>query len=192
MVSKGDFIYRGDHLICPHGKLIRRSAFMRRDRATSMWRIRKTANPVLSEPGACHPTRNEGMWPCVYHPLLLRVRERNQTAEYRRKRKRRKTIAEGTFASLDRPGWARSRLRGLWKVDCEGYMAGLAHNVLNAVCRLRDDAGPTGPLEPRAMDPVLLAGPKASPKESRMPANPAQLHGISTTGGPHMKVVSTL
>lgn len=128
----------------------------------------------------------------VYHPLLLRVRERNQTAEYRRERKRRKTIAEGTFASLDRLGWARSRLRGLRKVDCEGYMAGLAHNVLKAVCRLRDDAGPTGPLEPRAVDPVPPAGPKASPKESRMPANPAQLHGISTTGGPHMKVVSTL
>ena len=52
MVSKGDFIYRGDHLICPSGKLLRRSAFMRRDRATSTWHIRKTANSVLSKPGA--------------------------------------------------------------------------------------------------------------------------------------------
>ena len=76
----------------------------------------------------------------MYHPLLLRVRERNQTAEYRRERKRRKTITEGTFASLDRLGWARSRLRGLRKVDCEEYMAGLAHNVLKAVRRLHDDA----------------------------------------------------
>ena len=84
-----------------------------------------------------------------------------------------KPSMEGPFASLDRLGWARSRLRGLWKVDCEGYMAGLAHNVLKAVRQLRDDAGTTGPLEPRAVDPVPPAGPKASTKESRMPANPA-------------------
>ena len=33
MVSKGEFVYHGDHLICPRGKVLRRSAFMRRDRA---------------------------------------------------------------------------------------------------------------------------------------------------------------
>ena len=49
---------------------------------------------------------------------------------------RRRTIVEGIFASLDRLGWAKSRLRGLWKVDCEGFMASIAHNVLKAVRRL--------------------------------------------------------
>ena len=63
-------------------------------------------------------------------------RERNQTSEYRRERVRRQTIAEGIFASLDRLGWARSRLRGIWKFDCEGYMASFAHNVLKAVRKL--------------------------------------------------------
>ncbi len=33
MVSKEDFIYMGDHLICPQGKLLRRGALQRRDRA---------------------------------------------------------------------------------------------------------------------------------------------------------------
>ena len=33
MVSKGEFVFHGDHLICPRGKVLRRSAFMRRDRA---------------------------------------------------------------------------------------------------------------------------------------------------------------
>ena len=55
--------------------------------------------------------------------MTLLARERNHTSEYRRERVRRQTIAEGAFASLDRMGWARSRLRGLRKVDCEGYMA---------------------------------------------------------------------
>ena len=175
MVSKGDFIYYGDHLTCPQGKLLRRSAFMRRDRAYQYVAHQEDCQscPVKTR---CLPPNQKRRYVALsmYHPLLLRVRERNQTAEYRRERKRRKTIAEGTFASLDRLGWARSRLRGLRKVDCEGYMAGLAHNVLKAVRQLCDDAGPAGPLEPRATDPVAPAGPK----ESRMLANPAQPDGI--------------
>ena len=33
MVAKGGFDYRGDHLVCPQGKVLRRSAFMKRDGA---------------------------------------------------------------------------------------------------------------------------------------------------------------
>ena len=32
MVSKGGFDYRGDHLVCPEGKTLRKSAFHNRDR----------------------------------------------------------------------------------------------------------------------------------------------------------------
>ena len=56
---------------------------------------------------------------------------------------RRQTIIEGIFASLDRLGWAKSRLRGLWEVDCEGFMASIAHNVLKAIRRLAQGAQPT-------------------------------------------------
>jgi len=80
--------------------------------------------------------------------MTLLARERNQTSEYRRERVRRQTIAEGTFASLDRLGWARTRLRGLWKVNCEGYMASFAHNVLKMVRKLGRGVGPPGPLAP--------------------------------------------
>ena len=78
----------------------------------------------------------------MYYPEYLRAKERNRTEVYQRKRRRRQTIAERTFASLDRLSWARSRLRGLWKVDCEGYMAALAHNVLKMVRRLGHGVGP--------------------------------------------------
>ena len=69
----------------------------------------------------------------MYRPLHLRAKERNRTAAYRRGQKGRPIVSKGTFASLDRLGWVRSRLRGLWRVDCEGYMAALAQNVLKAV-----------------------------------------------------------
>ena len=83
------------------------------------------------------------------HPLYLRARERNRTAAFRRERRRRQTIAEGTFASLDRLGWERSRLRGLWKVDCEGYMAVLAHKVLKLVRSLSRGVGSARSIDPR-------------------------------------------
>ena len=62
--------------------------------------------------------------------------------------KRRQTTVEGAFASLDRLSWARSRLRGLWKVDCEGFMAAIAHNVLKAVRRSAKGPGHQGPSYP--------------------------------------------
>ena len=49
----------------------------------------------------------------------------------------RKAIIEGIFACQDRLGWARCKLRGLWKVDCEGFLAALAHNILKAIRKLK-------------------------------------------------------
>ena len=84
----------------------------------------------------------------IYHSVYSRARERNRSTQYQRERFRRRTIAEGIFASLDRLGWDKSRLRGLWKMDCEGYMAALAHNVLKMVRRLGLGVGPPGPVAP--------------------------------------------
>ena len=68
------------------------------------------------------------------------------SATYQEEMVIRRTTAEGVFASQDRLGWARSRLRRLRKVDCEGYMSALAHNLKKAVRRLESS---TGPPEPR-------------------------------------------
>ena len=137
MVSKGDFGYHGDHLICPQGKVLRRSAFQRRT-GTYQYVARTRDCQACPIKDACLPRRQKRRYfsLTMYHPLYLRARERNRTAAYRRERRRRQTIAEGAFASLDRLGWEKSRLRGLWKVDCEGYMAALAHNVLKMVRKL--------------------------------------------------------
>jgi hypothetical protein len=86
----------------------------------------------------------------MYHPWMLLAQQRNSTAAYRQEKNHRRTIVEGTFASLDRLGWAASRLRGLWKVDCEGYMAALAHNVLKIARRMGRGIAPHGPASPDA------------------------------------------
>ena len=56
----------------------------------------------------------------------------NSTLVYEEEIRKRKTIVEGVFACQDRLGWARCKLRGLRKVDCEGFLAALAHNILKA------------------------------------------------------------
>ena len=175
MVSTGGFDYLGHHLVCPQGKILNRGRFHNRDGVYQYVARQKDcqACPVKAD---CLPPGQKRRYIglTMYHPLHLRARERNQTAAYRREQKGRRMVSEGTFASLDRLGWARSRLRGLWRVDCEGYMAALAHNVLKAVRRLRQDTGPTAPLKPRAVthgdpatptacgEPTTFGGPPRS------------------------------
>ena len=136
MVAKSDFVYQGDHLVYPQGKVLCRSAFDQRT-GTYQYVARKRDRQAA-------PSRTPVFRLTMYHPLYLRARERNRTAAYRREGRRRQTIAEGTFASLGRLGWEKSRLRGLWKVDCEWYIAALAHNVLKMVRRMGRGIGPPG------------------------------------------------
>ena len=155
MVSTGGFDYRGHHLVCPQGKILNRGRFHNRDGV-----YQYAARPVKAD---CLPSgqKRRSMGLTMYHPLHLRARERNRTAAYRREQKGRRLVSEGIFASLDRLGWARSRLCGLRRVDCEGYMAALAHNVLKAVRWLRQSTGSPVPLNPRAAADGVQATPDA-------------------------------
>ena len=161
MVAKGDFIYRGDHLISLQGKVLRRSALQRRDRPCQYVAHQKDCQscPVKAR---CLPPNQKRRYVALsmYHPLLLQARKLKKTPAYRRERKRRLAIAEGTFASLDRLGWAQSRLRGLWKVEREGYMAALAHNSLKLVRTLSRGVGPPGPALPAPVGNTELGVPK--------------------------------
>ena len=147
MVASGDFTYRGDHLTCPQGKTLRRGSYHKRQRAYQYVARQKDCQACPNKDACLPPGQKRRFFGVtIYHPQYARARERNRTAAARRESNRRKTIAEGTFASLDRLGWEKSRLRGLWKVDCEGYMAALAHNVLKMVRRLGRGVGPPGPV----------------------------------------------
>ncbi len=155
MVAKGEFVYHGDHLICPQGKVLRRTTFQQR---TGTYQYVARTRDCLACPikDTCLPPRQRRrvFTLTMYHPVYLRARGRNRTAAYRREHRRRQTIVEGIFASLDRLGWQKSRLRGLWKVDCEGYMEALAHNVLKMVRKLGRGVGPPGPVAPADVIPA--------------------------------------
>jgi len=151
MVSTGDFVHHGDHLVCPQGKILRRGSYHRRS-STYQYMARQKGCQACPIKVTCLPPKKKRRLfnLTMYNPVYLIARERNQTAAYRREGRRRFTIAEGIFASLDRLSWARYRLRGLWKVDCEGYMAAFAHNVLKLVRRLSRGVGPPAPTSPAA------------------------------------------
>ena len=146
-VARGDFEYRGDHVVCSQGKVLKRAAYHRRNASYQYVARQKDcqACPINRE---CLPPRQKRRYLglTIYYPLYQQARERNRTPAYLREMNHRQTIAAGTFASLDRLGWARSRLRGIWKVDCEGFMASIAHNMLKAVRQSGRRKGPSAPV----------------------------------------------
>ena len=48
MVASGDFVYRGDHLVCPQGKILHRSTYHKRQRSYQTWRVRRIVRPAPS------------------------------------------------------------------------------------------------------------------------------------------------
>ena len=93
----------------------------------------------------------------TYYPEFQRAAELNNSLAYVEEIRKRKAIIEGVFAYQDRLGWARCKLRGLWKVDCEGFLASLAHNILKAVRKLKAKVEITlgGIVQRREMERVL-------------------------------------
>jgi len=72
-----------------------------------------------------------------YQGEFRRAQRVNETIRYQREMRRRKTVVEGVFARLDRLGWDKACLRGKDKVDCQGSIAALAHNILKALTKAR-------------------------------------------------------
>ena len=100
MVFTGDFVYHGDHLVCPQGKILRRASYHKRSRTyryvarqkdCQSWPVKDTCLPPKQKRRYFTLTMN--------YPEYLMARERDWTAAYRQERRRRQTIAEGTFPS---------------------------------------------------------------------------------------------
>jgi len=88
----------------------------------------------------------------VYYPEIQRAVELNETQDYAEQIRKRKTIIEGVFAHQDRLGWSRCKLRGMWKVDCEGFLAALAHNVLKLMRKLKSGLAAIVSFEGKGME----------------------------------------
>jgi transposase len=142
ITSRQDFEYYEEYLICPEGKKLKRGRFYPQDNTFKYGASQKNCR-------AC-PRKETCLWPSerrhrirvsAYYPEIQRAAELNKTPAYGEEIKKRKTIIEGVFACQDRLGWSRCKLRGLWKVDCEGFLAALAHNILKLVRKLKARLG---------------------------------------------------
>ena len=153
MVGRGGFEYRGDHVVCPQGKVLKRAGYHRRNASYQYVASQKDcqACPVKEQ---CLPPgqKRRYLGLTIYYPLHLQAQERNQTPVYRREMARRRTIVVGSLCIPGSAGVGKVAAERIVKkpapakagVDCEGFMASIAHNVLKAVRRLDSDTGPPG------------------------------------------------
>jgi hypothetical protein len=144
LALRQDFEYHEEYLICPEGKKLKRGAFLPQENSFK-YRASQRDCRICPRKATC-------LWPsekrhCIkmntYYPEFQQAAELNNTLAYSEEIRKRKTIVEGIFACQDRLGWARCKLHGLWKVDCEGFLAALAHNILKAVRKLKARMGIT-------------------------------------------------
>jgi transposase len=133
-----DFEYHEEYLICPEGKKLKRSTFYSQYKTFRYGASQKDCRACHRKKTCLRQSGNRHrIKVSMYYPEIQRAVERNETQAYREEIRKRKTIIEGVFACQDRLGWSRCKLRGLWKVDCEGFLAALAHNILKFARKLK-------------------------------------------------------
>jgi len=121
-------------LICPAGKVLRRSTYYQKD-ATWLYAARVSDCSVCSRRSEClRPSaKRRTLQLSTFEPEFIRASVINSTARHRRLLSQRKTVVEGVFSHLDQTGFDRTRRRGLDRVQAEGFLVALGHNVLKAV-----------------------------------------------------------
>ena len=138
MAFRQDYEYHEEYLICPEGKKLKRGKFYPED-STFKYAASQKDCQACPRKGTCLPPseKRRRMRVSAYYPEIQRAVELNKTQTYGEQIRNRKTIIEGVFAHQDRLGWSRCKLRGLWKIDCEGFVAALAHNILKLIRKLK-------------------------------------------------------
>ena len=125
MVARGGFEYRGDHLVCPQGKVLKRAAFHRRTDSYQYVARQKDcqACPVKDE---CLPPNQKRRYLglTIHYPLHLQAQERNRTPAFRREMSRRQTIVEGNIRIIGPAGMGEIEAEGI----VEGGLRGV-HGV---------------------------------------------------------------
>ena len=148
-----DFEYHEEYLICPEGKKLKRGRFQDRYRIFKYGASQKDCQVCPRKKNCLYTNeKRKQIKVSVYYPEIQRAVELNETQDYAEQIRKRKTIIEGVFACQDRLGWSRCKLRGMWKVDCEGFLAALAHNVLKLMRKLKSGLAPTVSFEGKGME----------------------------------------
>lgn len=137
-VIGGGFEYDGNQVVCPQGKTLQLTHY-KADREAFRFSASVSDCQGCSQKGTCLSAKGRFKSVSVgrYYSLAKRAHQLKDSAKHRREMKRRQVVVEGVHAHLDQLGWDECKLRGLWKVDCEGYVAALAHNLLKALTKVR-------------------------------------------------------
>lgn len=132
------FVYHGDHVVCPQGKTLKRAGFQDGDASLQYLALQADCQACPSK-GKCLSDKEKRKHVRVsrYEYEFRRARRLNSTVRYQREMRRRTTAMEGVFASLDRLAWDEARFWGTEKLDCQGSIAAIAHNILKALRKVR-------------------------------------------------------
>jgi transposase len=132
------FSFHGDHLTCKAGKRLCIGRFPD-DKDVIQFVAKITDCQGCQFKADCLSPREKRKHVAAsrYHFEIGHARATNQTPRFTREMNRRKTAVEGVFAHLDHLAWDKPRLRGLGKVDVQGSIAALAHNILKALTKVR-------------------------------------------------------
>jgi transposase len=132
------FSYHGDHLTCPAGSTLKiRGLPDSKDVVHYLAPERECRSCQLKASCLAPKERAKCVAASRYHFELPRARRSVLSRRFAREMARRKTAVEGVFAHLDQLAFDEARLRTTGKVDVQGSIAALAHNILKALTKRR-------------------------------------------------------
>jgi transposase len=138
-IPASQFKLQGEVLICPQGKALK--LFERRKRNQCI-QLRYRARPrdcrdcPLKKECIKGKSGYRRVTISLYKEQIEKAKQINQTPAFKQAMRRRKTVIEGVVAHLKNLG-LKIRLWGLKKVNIQGILSALAHNVLKAVKKMK-------------------------------------------------------
>jgi transposase len=138
-ISNSQFKQQGEVLICPQGKALKFIG-MRKRKQTVQFRYRSHPQDCCDCPLKKECIKGKGGYRTVgislHKEQIEKAKRINQTADFKQAMRRRKTVIEGVIAHLKNLG-LKIRLWGLKKVNIQGILSALAHNVLKAAKKIK-------------------------------------------------------
>ena len=138
-ISNRQFKQQGEVLICPQGKTLKFMGMWKRNQSVQ-FRYRSRPQDCCNCPMKKECIKGKAAYRTVgislHKEQIEKAKLINQTAAFKQAMKRRKTVIEGVIAHLKNLG-LKIRLWGFEKVNIQGILSALAHNVLKAVKKMK-------------------------------------------------------
>ena len=139
IIPNSQFKLQGGVLICPQGKTLK-FVGIRQKKQCIQFRYRSCPQDCCNCPLKKKCIKGKRGYRTVgislYKEQMDKAKLTNQTPAFKQAMKRRKTVIEGVIAHLRNLG-LKIRLWGLEKVNIQGILSALAHNVLKAVKKIK-------------------------------------------------------